>query len=40
MKQFKEQYIKSEDWDLEKLKKASKAMGPLGEFLEFVTEYQ
>lgn len=40
MKQFKESYIDQETWDLERLKKASQAMGPLGEFLEFVTTFQ
>ena len=34
---FKKDYVKSKEWDLEKLKKASKAMGPLGEWLESLT---
>ena len=34
---FKKDYVNSQEWDLEKLKKASKAMGPLGEWLESLT---
>lgn len=33
LKKFLNDYVKNEDWDMEKLKRASKAMGPLGEFL-------
>lgn len=31
---FKKEYVETKDWDLAKLKKASRAMGPLGEWLE------
>lgn len=34
IKKFKENYLKNDDWNLEKLKRASQAMGPLGEYLE------
>lgn len=32
----KKEYIDQGDWDLEKLKRASKAMGPLGTWLESI----
>ena len=34
MAKFKKDYLSSKDWDIKKLKKASKAMGPLGAWLE------
>lgn len=39
LNQFKKEYIQTELWDLKKLKRASKAMGPLGEYLESIEYY-
>lgn len=36
---FKNDYVKTKEWDLEKLKKASKAMGPIGAWLESLTKF-
>ena len=34
LKRARKEFIDSKDWDLEKTKKASRAMGPIGTFLE------
>lgn len=35
---FKKDYLNSEYWDLEKLKKASTAMNPLGNFIDSILQ--
>lgn len=39
LEKFKKEYIQTDLWDLKKLKRASKAMGPLGEYLESIENY-
>lgn len=36
LEKFKKDYVQNKNWDLEKLKKASKVMNPLGDFFEAV----
>lgn len=36
---FKKDYVNTKEWDLDKLKKASKAMGPIGAWLESLTKF-